>query len=93
MAQANQFARQLRRNSADPERTLWRLLRDRQFASYKFRRQTPIGPYIVDFVCFDQKIIVEWTAGNIRIGYTRTRPGVSGWSLKALPYYASGTTR
>ncbi len=64
MAQANQFARQLRRNSTDAERRLWRLLRDRQFASYKFRRQTPVGPYIADFVCFDQKIIVEVDGGQ-----------------------------
>ena len=64
MTQANRFARQLRRNSTDAERTLWRLLRDRQLASHKFRRQSPIGPYIVDFVCFDQKIIVEVDGGQ-----------------------------
>ena len=46
MPNSNQFARQLRRNSTDAERTLWRLLRDRQLASHKFRRQAPIGPYI-----------------------------------------------
>ena len=64
MPNSNQFARQLRRNSTDAERTLWRLLRDRQLASHKFRRQAPIGPYIVDFVCFDQKIIVEMDGGQ-----------------------------
>ena len=64
MAPANQFARQLRRNSTNAERTLWRLLSDRQLASHKFRRQAPIGPYIVDFVCFDQKIIVEVDGGQ-----------------------------
>jgi adenine-specific DNA-methyltransferase len=52
-------ARQLRKNMTDAERTLWRHLRLRQFAGYKFRRQLPIGKYIVDFVCFERKLIIE----------------------------------
>jgi len=51
--------RQLRKNMTDAERTLWRHLRLRQFAGYKFRRQQPIGKYIVDFVCFERKLIIE----------------------------------
>jgi adenine-specific DNA-methyltransferase len=43
----------------DAERTLWRHLRLRQFAGYKFRRQQPIGNYIVDFVCFEKKLVIE----------------------------------
>jgi very-short-patch-repair endonuclease len=43
----------------DAERGLWRHLRLRQFAGYKFRRQQPIGKYIVDFVCFERKLIIE----------------------------------
>jgi very-short-patch-repair endonuclease len=38
---------------------LWRLLRDRRLAAFKFRRQTPVEGYILDFVCFEQKIVVE----------------------------------
>jgi very-short-patch-repair endonuclease len=53
------FARHLRRNQTDVERKLWQALRDRRFAKMKFRRQQPIGPYIVDFVCFEMKLIVE----------------------------------
>jgi adenine-specific DNA-methyltransferase len=53
------LARALRRNMTDAERVLWRFLRDRQLNGYKFRRQHPIGPYIVDFVCLDKKLIVE----------------------------------
>jgi adenine-specific DNA-methyltransferase len=53
------FARQLRREQTHAELRLWRVLRDRGLGQYKFRRQQPIGPYIVDFVCFDAKLIVE----------------------------------
>jgi very-short-patch-repair endonuclease len=38
---------------------MWRMLRDRRLATFKFRRQTPVEGYILDFVCFDQKIVVE----------------------------------
>jgi very-short-patch-repair endonuclease len=41
------------------ERTLWRLLRDRRLAALKIRRQVPVGPYIVDFICFAKRLIVE----------------------------------
>lgn len=53
------FARQLRRNQTEAERKLWQLLRDRRFAGVKFRRQQPVGPYIVDFVCFEAKLVIE----------------------------------
>lgn len=51
--------RQLRKNMTDAERLLWRHLRLRQISGYKFRRQQPIGKYIVDFVCFEKKLIIE----------------------------------
>jgi very-short-patch-repair endonuclease len=59
-----QFARQLRKNQTDAEQLLWRYLRLRQLDGHKFRRQQPIGPYVVDFVCFDQKLIVEVDGGQ-----------------------------
>ncbi len=43
----------------DAELRLWRLLRDRRLNSLKFRRQVPIGPYIVDFLCVGAKLIIE----------------------------------
>ena len=49
----------LRNNSTDAERVLWYHLRLRQFAGCKFRRQRPIGPYIVDFVCLEKKLVIE----------------------------------
>jgi ATP-dependent DNA helicase RecQ len=52
-------ARQLRRAAAPPEQILWSVLRGRRLGGLKFRRQEPIGPYIVDFCCREQKLVVE----------------------------------
>ena len=52
-------ARQMRREPTEAERRMWRLLRDRRLGGFKFRRQEQLGRYIVDFVCFEQKLIVE----------------------------------
>ena len=46
------------------ERLLWRRLQDRQLAGFKFRRQVPIGPYIVDFVCFAARLVIEVDGGQ-----------------------------
>ena len=59
-----QFARTLRADSTDAERRLWYYLRARRTAGAKFRRQHPIGPYIVDFVCVDSRLIVEVDGGQ-----------------------------
>jgi very-short-patch-repair endonuclease len=52
-------ARRLRRDMSDEERILWMLLRDRRFADFKFRRQVPLGDYVVDFACLSAKLVVE----------------------------------
>ena len=52
-------ARKLRKNQTDAEQLLWSKLRSKQVAGQKFRRQHPIGKYIVDFVCIDKNLIVE----------------------------------
>jgi len=57
-------ARRLRKHPTDAERLLWRHLRLRQLGGYKFRRQQPLGPYIVDFVCLEQRLIVEVDGGQ-----------------------------
>jgi very-short-patch-repair endonuclease len=57
-------ARQLRQNLTDAERLVWARLRGRRFAGYKFRRQIPLGKYILDFVCFDQRLIIELDGGQ-----------------------------
>jgi very-short-patch-repair endonuclease len=56
---ARSRARAMRRQPTDAERTLWRLLRDRRLSQTKWRRQVPLGPYIVDFVCFEHSVVVE----------------------------------
>ena len=58
-----EFARHNRKNPTRAEAMLWSDIRGRQLG-YKFRRQQPIGPFIVDFVCHEKKLIVEldgWT--------------------------------
>ena len=52
-------ARSLRRGLTDVERILWRALRDKQLGGHRFRRQHPIGRYIADFVCIEQKLVIE----------------------------------
>jgi very-short-patch-repair endonuclease len=56
--------RALRGRATDAERLLWRLLRTRQFAGLKFRRQHPVGPYIVDLYCADRRLAVELDGGQ-----------------------------
>jgi very-short-patch-repair endonuclease len=53
------IARRMRHEPAFNERALWKLLRNRRLDDLKFRRQVPIGPYIVDFVCFGARLVVE----------------------------------
>ena len=52
-------AQTLRRDMTDAECKLWSMLRGRQQAGAKFRRQQPIGPFIVDFVSQEHRLIVE----------------------------------
>jgi very-short-patch-repair endonuclease len=59
MGKVPTFAKHLRRSSTDTEKCLWRYLRAKRFRQLKFRRQQPIGRYIVDFVCFEKRLIVE----------------------------------
>jgi very-short-patch-repair endonuclease len=56
--------RQLRQDSTDAESLLWRLLRDRQLDGWKFRRQHPIGKYILDFYCHQARLAIELDGGQ-----------------------------
>lgn len=58
------LARKLRKNITPQEKILWQLLRNHQFYGYEIRRQSPIGKYIVDFVCRKKKIIIELDGGQ-----------------------------
>ncbi len=57
-------AQELRQRSTDAEQALWKRLRNRQLAECKFRRQVPLGKYIVDFVCFERKVVIEVDGGH-----------------------------
>ena len=58
-AMLKRFARRQRANAVQAEAILWRALRDRRCDNAKFRRQTPIGNFIIDFVCFEKRLVVE----------------------------------
>jgi very-short-patch-repair endonuclease len=60
----NPAARRLRRDSTQAEQKLWRYLRARSLAGFKFVRQKPIGPYIVDFACREKRVVIEVDGGQ-----------------------------
>jgi very-short-patch-repair endonuclease len=53
------FARAMRKAPTDAERKLWWKLKDRRLGGLKFKRQYPIVPFIVDFVCIEKRVVVE----------------------------------
>jgi len=57
-------ARSLRASSTDAERIIWSALRAGRMNGARFRRQTPIGPYIVDFVCHAARLVIEIDGGQ-----------------------------
>jgi very-short-patch-repair endonuclease len=57
-------ARRLRRAMTDAETVLWRRLRDGQLDGIKFRRQVPLGGYVLDFYCEAEKLVVEVDGGQ-----------------------------
>jgi very-short-patch-repair endonuclease len=79
-------SKQLRKEMTPEELRLWYLLRGRRFAGYKFRRQMPVGAYIVDFACFKAKLIIELDGGQHqdKQAYDSHRSEflkVNGWKL------------
>jgi len=56
--------RTLRNNLSDAEQALWHLLRGRQICALKFRRQHPFNDYILDFVCLENKLVIEVDGGQ-----------------------------
>ncbi len=57
-------ARRLRKHLTDAEQRLWQELKRRQLAGVKLRRQQPIGPFVVDFVSFECRVIIEVDGGQ-----------------------------
>jgi very-short-patch-repair endonuclease len=60
----NTIAKELRKKSTDAEKLIWKHRRLKQLECLKFRRQQPIDTYIVDFVCFDKRIVIEVDGGQ-----------------------------
>ena len=58
------FTRKLRRDSTDAERLLWKLLRNRRLGGFKFTRQKPFAPYVVDFYCSQGRLAIEVDGGQ-----------------------------
>jgi len=62
--QISPHAARLRREQTDVEQRFWLAVRDRRLAGVKFRRQATIGPYVVDFLCIERRLIVELDGGQ-----------------------------
>ncbi|ALC15723.1 very-short-patch-repair endonuclease [Desulfuromonas soudanensis] len=66
-----QTAKELRHNATDAEQLLWRHLRGKQMSGLKFRRQEQIGRFVVDFVCYERRLIVEADGGQHALEQTK----------------------
>ncbi len=64
MDKLTETAKKLRKNSTPQEQKLWSLLKTKQYKNLKFKRQQPIGRYIVDFVCREKWLIIELDGGQ-----------------------------
>jgi very-short-patch-repair endonuclease len=64
MSNIKELGKALRKRPTDAEQLLWRHLRMNQMEGFKFRRQQPIDHYIADFVCFENRIIIEVDGGQ-----------------------------
>jgi very-short-patch-repair endonuclease len=79
-------ARELRAQPTEMEIRLWHHLRNRKLIGFKFRRQVPLGRYIVDFVCVERSLVVEVDGGQHGLGtkYERDRQQwleAQGWRV------------
>ena len=57
-------ARDLRQSQTEAEKVIWHHLKAKRFLGLKFKRQHPIGPYFPDFVCLEQKLVIEIDGGQ-----------------------------
>jgi very-short-patch-repair endonuclease len=63
-ARTQRYAKELRYAATDAERHLWYFLRRRNLSGFRFRRQVPIGPYVVDFLCLEASLVIELDGGQ-----------------------------
>ncbi len=71
-------SRDLRRNLTPAETILWRHLRGRRFAQFKFRRQQVVGPFVVDFYCAARSLVIELD-GDTHVGQERQDEARQAW--------------
>ena len=84
-------AKEMRSGQTEAERRLWQMLRAKRFAGYKFKRQQPIDEYIVDFVCFGRRVIIEADGGqHAGSAYDRRRDHhLAGAGFRVLRFWNS----
>ena len=74
------LARLLRRNPTEAERTLWQALtNDRRFAGRGFKRQTPVGQHICDFVSFPLRLVIDLVPADENVAAAANRSAKRGW--------------
>ncbi len=82
--------RALRKQATDAEQVLWRHLRSRGLDGRKFRRQTPVGPYVVDFLCLEDRLVIELDGGQhadqLEKDHERSAR-LAGWGFRVLRFW------
>ncbi len=84
------YAREMRSRMTDAEALLWMLLRNRRIAGAKFRRQHPVGRYILDFYCDEKKLGIELDGGQHgeAVQYDQQRDGwLSAQGIQVLRFW------
>ena len=89
---ARSLARAMRRKPTEAEIALWRLLRDRRLSAMKWRRQFPLGAFIVDFVCLEHRLVVECD-GSQHAENAHDEARDAGCTRKGFKSRGSGITR
>ncbi len=87
---ASTRARALRKQATDAERLLWRHLRNRQLDGRKFRRQAPVGPYVVDFLCLEDRLVLELDGGQHaeqQAADQARSAQLAGWGFRVLRFW------
>ena len=87
------LARGVRRRETDAEKKLWSRIRDRQIDGWKFKRQVPCGPYILDLFCFEAALVIEIDGGqhaDMRAEHDQMRTAyLEAVGLKVLRFWNS----
>lgn len=78
-----EFAKELRQRQTKAEQIIWKYVRAKRFNGCKFRRQVPIGPFIVDFLCVGAMLIIEIDGNHHR------NPAVYEYDLRRTEYLKS----